>query len=172
MLALLLLAGCATRAPLPVGSGAASLQAAQLWSLDGKLGIKAADQSGNLGLRWEQDHDAYNIGLYGPLGVTVARISGDGQGATLELPDQPGRQAGNPEALVQAALGYPLPVTPMQYWVRGMPAPGLPVDIHKAGFRQLGWDVTIRQQGPAGPLKIQLQRPEVRLLLVVKEWRF
>ena len=169
---LLALAGCVGRAPQSGDSGAASLQTAQLWSLDGKLGIKSAGQNGNLSVRWEQDHDAYNIGLFGPLGVTVGRISGDGQSATLALPDQPARRADSAEALVQAALGYPLPVAPMQYWVRGMPAPDLAIEITSTGFRQLGWDIIIRQQGPAGPVKIQLQRPEVRLLMVIKEWRF
>ena len=148
------------------------LSDATQWRLDGKLGVKAQANSGNLSISWEQNNEAYEIGLYGPLGVTVAEVSGDADGAILTLPDHPPLRASSPEALVQEAMGYPLPVSPMRFWVRGMPAPGEFFEATADGFRQLGWQVTIRQRDIWGPVKIQIQRPEVRLLLVVKTWRY
>tara|TARA_B110000503_G_scaffold16942_1_gene24330 strand:+ start:12348 stop:12887 length:540 start_codon:yes stop_codon:yes gene_type:complete len=166
-LGLLLLSGCATHA-VPVGS----LAAASNWSFDGKLGIVSAGHSGNLGISWVQASDQYAISLYGPLGITVGHISGSAEGAALDLGDGNLQQANSPEALALTALGYALPVSPMRYWVRGIPAPGQRFKTFEDGFHQLGWDVTIRRQGALGPLKIQLQRAEVKLLLVVKAWRY
>lgn len=166
-LGLLLLSGCATRA-VPLGS----LAAASNWSLDGKLGIASAGHSGNLSIFWVQESDRYTISLYGPLGITVGHISGSMEGATLDLGDGNPQQANSPEALALAALGYALPVSPMRYWVRGIPAPGQRFKTIDDGFQQLGWDVLIRRQGVLGPQKIQLQRAEMKLLLVVKAWHY
>jgi hypothetical protein len=60
----------------------------------------------------------------------------------------------------------------MRYWVRGIPAPGQRFKTIDDGFQQLGWDVLIRRQGVLGPQKIQLQRAEMKLLLVVKAWHY
>lgn len=148
------------------------LSEASQWRLEGKLGVKAQANSGNLSIVWAQIGDAYDIRLYGPLGITVAEVSGDAAGATLNLPDRSALRASSPEALVHEALGYPLPVSPMRYWVRGIPAPREAFDVIADGFRQLGWQVVIRQRDDWGPVKVQIQRPEVRLLLVVKKWRY
>jgi outer membrane lipoprotein LolB len=148
------------------------LSDASQWRLQGKLGVKAESNSGNLSITWSQIDDAYDIRLYGPLGVTVAEITGNALNATLDLPDSPPLRAASPEMLVQQALGYPFPVSPMRYWVRGMPAPDEAFDATADGFRQFGWHVAILHRDEWGPVKIRIQRPEVRLLLVVKNWRY
>lgn len=163
------LMGCATRTPPEVPSG---LAIASSWALEGKLGIVSAGRSGNLSISWTQDADQYEISLYGPLGMTVGHISGSAQGAAMDLGDGQRQQANSPDALVQAALGYALPVAPMGFWVRGMPAPGTRFQTIEGGFSQQGWDILIRRQGLLGPEKILLQRPEMKLLLVVKTWRY
>jgi len=166
----LVLSGCMTRPATELPT--TPLSDASQWRLEGKLGVKAHANSGNLSISWEQIDDAYDIRLYGPLGVVVAQVSGNDSGATLNLPEAPPLRASSPEALVRQALGYPLPVSPMRYWVRGIPAPDEVFDVTTEGFRQLGWQVVIQQTDVWGPVKIRIQRPEVRLLLVVKKWRY
>jgi outer membrane lipoprotein LolB len=165
----LALSGCMTG---PAKLPSMRLSEASQWRFEGKLGVKAAVNSGNLSISWAQLGDAFDVHLYGPLGITVAEVSGDAGGATLSLPDRPPLLASSPEALVREALGYTLPVSPMRYWVRGIPAPGEAFDVTTDGFRQFGWQVVIRQRDTLGPIKIHMHRPEVSLLLVVKSWDY
>lgn len=53
-----------------------------------------------------------------PLGQTLAIVSQNRQGATLELPNQPPRRAAEVDTLMQDALGFSLPVSGLRDWLR------------------------------------------------------
>ena len=159
------LCACSTR-PVVVQKGARD---DGVWSLTGRLGISARRQHGSFTVDWQQDKDKYRIDLLGPLGVGVARVSGDADKVTLQLPRRAPLVADSPEQLLSEALGLDIPVTPLRYWVRGVPAPG-PFQHTADGFRQQGWTVDYLAYEQGLPVKIRLTRPEVKMLMVVRRW--
>jgi outer membrane lipoprotein LolB len=75
-------------------------------------------------LRWEHGAQRDEIWLMTPTGQTLAHIVDSGAGAVLTRADQQQYRADNVEALTRQGLGWALPLGLLQYWVRGLPAPG------------------------------------------------
>lgn len=165
LLLLCLLAACTSR---PVVTGSFSPED-QSWSLVGKLGVSAGLERGNFTIDWQQERNAYRINLLGPMGVGVARIEGDDDQVTLNLPGESPVTASNANDLLLATLGLDIPVKPMRYWVRGKPAPGAWRKT-PSGIRQQGWNIEYLEFEEDLPVRIRLTRPEVRLVMVVKAW--
>ena len=120
MLCVLVFSGCQS-VPPDVSPGALAI--ASEWKLTGKLGVKTPERSGNFAFDWQQTGEQFDIALRGPLGMQIAHIYGHQQRSYLDIPDQQGLQATSPDELAALALGYSLPVSPMRYWVRGIPDP-------------------------------------------------
>jgi len=86
------------------------------------------------------------------------------------------------ESLTGQVLGWRLPLTGLQYWVRGVnsPATSAAVDKDDAGrvmaIRQDGWEIAYLsffslEQGQAErPRVLSLQRGELEIKLVVDSW--
>jgi len=75
-------------------------------------------------LRWEHGAERDEIWLMTPTGQTLAHIDDSAAGAVLTRADQQKFRADNVESLTRQGLGWALPLGLLQYWVRGMPAPG------------------------------------------------
>ena len=158
-----LVSACATR-PVVIGSGGD-----QVWTLNGRLGISAGRRHGTFTIDWQEKKDSYRIDLLGPMGIGVARVTGDGSKVMLELPNQAPLVANSPDRLLSDSLGLDIPVTPLRYWVRGGPAPG-PYSKTSTGIRQMGWQIDYLEYADGLPVKIKLARPEVKLMMVVRRW--
>ena len=99
-------------------------------------------------LRWEHGAQQDQIWLMTPTGQTLAHIVDSTTGAVLTRADQQRYEARNVETLTQQALGWALPLALLQYWVRGVAAPGPVEDMQKNGerpatFAQHGWRVAL-----------------------------
>lgn len=162
---LCMLAACTSR-PVITGSYAPEDES---WSLLGKLGVSAGRERGSFTIDWQQDRGAYRINLLGPMGMGVARIEGDGDEVTLNLPGQPPVTASSADDLLLATIGLDIPVKPMRYWVRGKPAPGTWRKT-PSGIRQHGWNIEYLEFEDELPVRMRLTRPEVRMVMVVKTW--
>jgi outer membrane lipoprotein LolB len=68
-----------------------------------------------------------------PTGQTLAFIVDGGNGATLTRADQQQYKADSVEALTRQALGWALPLSLLQYWVKGEPAAGTPPTAAERG---------------------------------------
>jgi len=77
----------------------------------------------------QQQADASTLQLLNPLGQTMARISVSPAGATLEVPDRPVQTAPAVETLMQRAIGFPLPMDGLRYWLKPEAAPNTPAQI-------------------------------------------
>ena len=146
-----------------------SLPESESWLMKGKLGVVAEGQSGSFTIEWSQQEDQFAISLFGALGMTAARIIGDSEGVSLQAPGEPLVTARSADALLLDNLGLDIPVTPLRFWVRGVPAPG----PHRTGpdsIHQLGWTIEYLQHQEGLPVRMRLTRPEVRLVLVVRQW--
>ena len=98
--------------------------------------------------RWRHAAEQDELWLMTPTGQTLAHVVDSPAGAVLTRADQQKYEAQNVETLTRNALGWALPLSLMQYWVRGMPAPG-EVETGKtdangpASLAQHGWRVDL-----------------------------
>lgn len=142
LLGVALLAGCATVALAPRDSRPFDLLGRVLVSYDGT--------AFTANLRWEHSGGQDQIWLMTPTGQTLAHIVDTAQGATLTRADQQQYHAGSVESLTRRAFGWALPLRLLQYWVRGVPAPGEPPSAVERGagnrllgLTQNGWRVAL-----------------------------
>jgi len=121
------------------------LQNAMQWQ--GRFSIQISDGSHNernsgtfTFLKYDS---AFNLNLYGPLGVTVAKIAVDEKEATLERPGKEPLRSNNAENLTSLAIGYPIPIDQLSAWLEGKPIANRPFRLlaKEDGFEQAGWKV-------------------------------
>ncbi len=119
LLSLLVLAGCATNAPLPT----ATRVYRDSLILSGRLSVSYRQhdkpQSLQGKFRWAQRLDHTEIELSSPLGQTIARITITPGHASLQRSGGEIRQASNVDALTEDVLGWPLPVEGLRFWLQG-----------------------------------------------------
>lgn len=171
-----LLAGCATDkarvARLPAGTPA--------FVLNGRIAVKYDSRHSSGGFHWRHAADSDDITMLAPLGITVAHVRRDAQGASLETS---GKQyiASSSDELMQRTLGWHLPLRGMPYWVRAKPMPGEPASITRddngqiSQLRQDGWDIhyTAYAAGTADslPLRMTMRHEQVQIRLLIDEWQ-
>ena len=90
--------------------------------------------------------------------------------------------AASPEDLILQQLGYELPVSFLEYWIKGIPAPNTPADLTFNELNQLthlsqfGWSVSYtdpRQYGAISlPRRVELTRSQndIRLRFIGLNW--
>lgn len=181
LLGLLALSGCRTVPPEPT-TRLASAEALQSWTMDGRLGYRSGDDGGSASFHWVQaDRQQGSIHFSGPLGFGSARIGWTPEHAWLEQGNDR-IEAAAPGLLAWRLTGLILPIERLLYWVRGMPAPGVPVQEretgengHLASLRQAGWLLRFdRYQPVAGltlPHRIKASHDEQRFTLVIHSWQ-
>ena len=98
----------------------------QHWELRGRLAVRADERGGQASLTWKRDAARHSIRLNGPLGRGVVRVTQDETGAQLQDAEQRVFHAADAEELLYRYTGWRLPLTNLNYWVRGVPVPGLP----------------------------------------------
>lgn len=100
--------------PLPVGRD--ELHA--FW-LAGRFSLRQEAQSYTGRLDWRHADDSDDLLLSSPLGQGMAEIVSDAAGARLTSGDGKTQSAASADELLQAVLGYPLPLDKLADWVRG-----------------------------------------------------
>lgn len=158
-----------------------ALVALDSWRLTGRVSVSNETESWQASLYWRQHGAGYDVVLTGPLGQGAVELRGDGQGVELQMPDGSKVYDQSAQDLVAARLGWQLPLDALQYWVRGIAAPGASevLAFSVAGeclsLRQFGWVVDYKHyavvQGTALPSKLFLSKAEWHVRLVVDEWR-
>lgn len=172
-----------------VGVGCASLPergpAAGGFHLRGKLGVVQGEESFSARFLWRQQREDFAIDLWGPLGQGRVRLSGNER--YLELRDGDGSviSAGDADDVMLTHLGWSLPLEVLPQWVRGRPAPNLPVTARAEDeqgrlirFTQLGWAVELERYQPVAdaasattlPHRVTARRGTERVRLAISEW--
>ncbi|AOS95515.1 Outer-membrane lipoprotein LolB precursor [Microbulbifer aggregans] len=184
MLALLTACASQTQQKPPVAPELPVMQLQQ-WTIKGKLGVRSPNDNGSANLTWlQQSQPNYRIHLSGPLGAGATVINGTPAGVSLKRGDEPTTHAANPSQLTALALGWPLPVDEMFYWVRGLPAPGNAAGERRdaqgllQSLQQAGWQLNFSGYQNVGayvlPTRIKAETRQaagpVKVTLVIKEW--
>lgn len=164
LLAVLTLAGCATRPPA---------DASWPWT-SGRLSVRVEATPVRPATSLEADFDLRGdsrrgeLRLSTPLGSRLATTRWSADEAVLDTGQGETRFA-DLDALSRAALGEVLPLRALPDWLAGRPWPGAESASRPAGFEQLGWQVSlaawadgridaVREQPPRVTVRVRLER--------------
>jgi len=183
-----LLNACATRPPVtgPAPESAwlqhrASLEALSDWQARGRVAIRRDDDGWNAGFDWQQSGDSYRIRLRGPFGQGGIELHGDRAGVWLQRENEAPVYARSVDRLLQDETGWRLPVQGLRDWLLGLPVAEQSSVLDWDGqgrlhsLQQDGWSIDYRRYRGVGeqqlPEKLQLQRDQVQVRVVVDEWQ-
>lgn len=165
------LAACASVTPSRQFDAAAGTRASELTGRFAANYVRYGRDEGVQGsFHWREQGDNVRLDLISPLGQTLAVVTATPSGATLDLPNEPPRNAPQVDALLEQSLGFALPVAGMRDWLRARPAPGAPANATRDAqgrletLSQNGWTVRYAawQAAPDGaetlPRRIDLAR--------------
>ncbi len=185
---LLVLAGCAGRAPLSPMAGQRSWQqhvdvmaTLNQWQLSGKLGVRTASEAGSATLEWEEQGENYTVYLTGPFGQSLASIQGMPGQVIMNVPDEGVLMGSSLEELVYRQTGWVIPFRLLQYWVKAVPAPGEYSDLQLndmnrlQSLNQAGWTIAFDRFGITSgyelPGRLKLQKGDIKVTLLIRRWQ-
>ncbi len=158
-----------------------ALSTLRQWTVQGKLGIRTAEQSLSATLNWQQTQEDYRIQLAGPLGQGKVIIDGKPGAIQLLQAGQSPLLADDPEQLLEQQLGWHLPINQAVFWIRGLPDPSLAIETQQltqgvlTQLEQGGWQLQFSRyqlyENKQLPGKILLQRPKLKITLILKSWQ-
>jgi len=157
------------------------LEQLQVWKLNGRIGIQLKKESGSASLSWEQNGQDYLIRIIAPFGRGTIELHGNSAGVTMRDANNQILQARHPETLLQAYLGWQVPLTGLNYWVRGIPDPESEIKTlvldGNARIRQLSqgdWQVSYTSYMQKGQLslpgKLALENQSLKVKLTIRQW--
>jgi outer membrane lipoprotein LolB len=182
--ALLLLTGCASQWQVPQPARLwQNLQNLQSWSLKGQVAIHTTTQGSSFSVIWQQLPQQYTLNFFGPLGLGHALLQQLNQQEVALYVGNKRYTAASPDILLQQQLGWPLPVTNLYYWIRGIPAPHWPSQVvwdenHHLiqTLSQQGWIIQYLHYRTINKLnlpdKISLQHDRLQVKIIIRQWDF
>jgi outer membrane lipoprotein LolB len=183
----LLLSGCSTLHPVTYQDASWKTREAQLSQLknftaQGVISIHQGKQAEKASFYLEQKGQAYQLSLYGPLGMGRHTIKGDPKGVTLRNASGKVFTATSPEILLKKQTGWNLPLSNLQYWIRGLPSSHKHLRReaifdryhHLEQLKQQGWKISYERYIPVMgyelPSKIRFEQQDLQVVIVIKEW--
>ena len=151
------------------------------WQLRGRVNVRYQNESYTPRIQWQQLGDNYRIRLWGTFNAGNTLIIGEPKLVTMER-EGDSITANTPEELVLDNLGYELPISYLEFWVRSLPAPGSDAELdfsdqnHLATIKQDGWEIAyldMRQfDGVTLPRSVEITRAlnDIRLRFVGLSW--
>jgi outer membrane lipoprotein LolB len=182
----MMLPSCAFFQPSPeLRQGAETRQqlaALETWRMDGRVGVRSADESWQAGLIWNHDQDVDRLYISGPFGQGALNIKVSGSYIRVASADGTVEESEDPEQLLESIIGVAVPVPALRYWLLGLSYPSAKSDSEydRMGrlikLIQLGW-VTRYQDYQAVqqwllPRKLSVVNESTRLKLVIDDWQF
>ncbi|MEX0619771.1 MAG: lipoprotein insertase outer membrane protein LolB [Pseudohongiellaceae bacterium] len=158
------------------------LLAMDRWDMRGRVNARYQGDSDTATINWEQRGRQYVIRLHGTLNAGATRIEGRPGFVTLEASSGEILQADSPEQLILDQVGYELPVSELNFWIKGIPTPGEPRRLELDEFNQLvslsqaGWEIRYEAYAMFGavslPVRLEMSRPDedIRLTFFRLDW--
>ncbi len=174
-----IMAGCAGK-PILVDNGYFRGQRDALyqlvgWSFDGRVAVRRGDESWTATISWVRRLADEKIRLSGPLGQGGVAIRITRDFVAVDRGDGEIVYRDNSDAFVTDELGFYVPLRSLRYWVVGLADPDAAFEDIDNGFIQNDWTVLFRQMQQTGtgimPRKIEVSNGNVRLKLIIDQWR-
>ncbi|MBT9497410.1 lipoprotein insertase outer membrane protein LolB [Zoogloea sp.] len=149
------------------------------FQLEGRLQVRDGERTAAVGVDWQHEvgHDDWLF--TGPLGQGLARIEADAAGARMTLADGQRVEAASAAELAETALGVNAPFAQLPLWITARLRDGAEVrELDPVGrLRRVvdqGWTIDYIEYAGSGPAdlprKIDVQRGDTRLRLIVDAW--
>jgi outer membrane lipoprotein LolB len=183
---MIVLAACNTtsRMDAPVNSEweqrKAVLQSLNHWEFTGSINVRDANEAHSSRIRWRQQNEQYRINLWGTFNIGATEINGRPGEVRIEQEGEEPIITESPEEMLYQRIGYELPVTELNFWIKGIPAPGRSEAMVFAenqqllGFEQAGWRIDYLGYTNIGaeslPTRIRIQKEPLRLDLTRLNW--
>ncbi|CAG0975409.1 Outer-membrane lipoprotein LolB [Burkholderiales bacterium] len=171
----LLVGACAT---LPAPPPDVGVVADAPFDVSGRLSARRGTEGVAAHFLWEHAAERDTISLATPMGTTLARLERAADGASIEKADGAVERAPDVATLADRALGFPLPVESLSWWIRGAPRPGLAHAIERdasgraAMLHQGGWSVAFAYaDGATRPSRLVASYPDLEVRVVIDAWR-
>jgi len=183
------LSACSTLPPPPSSAPEAqwartseALRSIDSWEILGKVSIRTPSKRYTAAIhRWLQVDDFYTIDLSSTFfGMGASKIYGNAHHVTLYEAGELPASSNEPNELIEDALGMPLPISQLSYWIKALPAPhrDFRQTFNKAGqphqLEQFGWTIEYSRYEFQGnyplPKKIKLTRDNTTILLAIAQW--
>lgn len=157
------------------------LQELDSWELRGRVNVRYDNESHTPRIQWLQQNVEYHIRLWGTFNAGNTLIVGRPGYVTMEN-DGETLSAASPEELILQQLGYELPVSQLNYWIKGLPAPEGEAQLsfnelnQLTTIKQADWTINLsdmRQYGAFSlPRRVELTRPrnDIRLRFIGLNW--
>lgn len=156
------------------------LESLSHWEFTGSINVRDANEAQSSRIRWRQQDDEYRINLWGTFNVGATEINGRPGEVRIEQQGEDPIITESPEEMLYQQIGYELPVTELNHWIKGIPAPGASEQLTFAdnqqllGFVQQGWRVDYLGYTNFGqetlPTRIRIQKDPLRLDLIRLNW--
>lgn len=166
-----LLAGCATpEIQQPLQQPAANLPDIA-FNTYGRLAVNYQGKGHVASFDWQHTAASDHLNVKTPIGTTVASLTRDASGVRL-LADGQERQASDVETLTEETLGWPLPLSNLAWWARGLAAPGAGAQPGTDGsLLQQGWLIRHSKDAETHlPRRLELEREGLSIRLVFSDW--
>jgi outer membrane lipoprotein LolB len=151
------------------------------WRFAGRLVLDLPAESWTGQLSWRSQAQGQVIDLSGTMGRGGGRLLLGRDSAVLITRDGERYEAEDPDTLLVQVAGRDLPVRGLQYWVRGLPRPGVGFDPRTdaqgrpTGLIQDGWEIGYGPledaDGIAMPMSVELKRGDLFLRLSIQRWQ-
>ena len=178
--------GTQLKEPVPGASTAYQHRAENIasfheWSFVGKLSLDDGEQGGSGRLQWEVTPGKSNLDFHGAMGRGAWHLQITPEGAILKEADGSEHTAAGVNELIQDRMGWPIPVDALQWWVRGLAAPGaieaevFDQDGLLLSLEQFGWSVDFNRYdsvaGVAMPVRLDAGQGGYRVKLAIGRWQ-
>jgi len=151
------------------------------WGLAGRISLDDGDQGGSGRLKWDVAPGMSELDFHGALGRGAWHLQVVPGLARLQLADGTEQTAPGVGELIRDQIGWPVPLDALQWWVRGLAAPG-PVENRILDTRgllislqQFGWSVDYNRYdsfaGMQMPVRLDAKRDSYRVKLAINRWR-
>lgn len=183
----LILSSCATVPPsepgvkMPWKKRETTLTKIHSWNLSGKIGVVTAKDSGSANVKWLQQQNSYTLTLFGPLGAGGMTLKGRPGAVSLRLSNGKTLTAASPEKLLAQNWGFDIPVSYMNYWIRGVPVPSLPANTKFDQYNRLtslsqsGYNIQYQGYTKTSsadlPNRISISSSNIKVKIIVYSWQ-
>jgi outer membrane lipoprotein LolB len=175
---ILIVAGCASVPP--VRTEQASAASDEPFTIDGRFSARRGSEAATLNFSWTHDAPRDEIVLTNPLGQEVAELSGDMSVPRAEVRTAEGHKEEGRDwnVLTERAMGFPLPVAGLAWWVRGFPRGDAPHEIETdaAGrtdvLRQNGCEIVYAyaDETTRRPSRLRLACSDLEMRILIDRW--
>ena len=154
-------------------------------TLQGKIGLSDGNRGTSAKLNWQQSYKHFNINLSGPLQLGSLNIQGlPDVLVTLHTSTGTHLQAKHLKDLLAEHLPWEVPIKDLAYWLKGIPVPhSKPKQLEFDSLQQIrhleqnAWNInylryTPTQYGVSFPEKILLSQANIKVKIIIKQWKF